>query len=289
VLAEGDRIAVPVGRQMADREHGHLQQDFNDSEGASTRLLAAGEAEPYSILNPGAASPFVLLGDHAGRLIPQALGQLGLPPAELDRHIAWDIGVAALGEALSTALDAPFIAQRYSRLVIDPNRDPARTDSICEQSDGAAVPGNLNLTDAARQARIGEIFEPYHARIAAELDARAGSPTVVIALHSFTPRMNGFDRPWRFGVLHLGASPLSAAMLACLREALGEDLVGDNEPYRMDEVDYTVPRHAIGRGLDYLELETRQDLLADAAGVAEVAALLARLLPTALSRSQLEG
>ena len=235
-------------------------------------------------LNPGAGSPFLLLGDHAGREIPRSLGNLGLPEAELGRHIAWDIGIAAYGALLSQALDAPFIRQRFSRLVIDCNRDPARPDAIPEVSDGAAIPGNGGLSPGGRAARVAEVSEPYHAAIAAELDARAerGRPTTLISLHSFTPRMNGFDRPWRFGVLHADDSSYSNAVLARLRAEFGEALVGDNQPYRMDEVDFTIPRHAGGRGLDYLELEVRQDLIAEPAGQAEIAALVARLLPAAL-------
>ncbi|HEX3364895.1 N-formylglutamate amidohydrolase [Phenylobacterium sp.] len=236
-------------------------------------------------LNPGAASPFLLLGDHAGREIPQQLRDLGLPPAELDRHIAWDIGVAGYGALLSQVLDATFIRQRFSRLVIDCNRDPARADAIPEISDGADIPGNRALSPPDREARITEIARPYQAAIAAELDARAvrGLATTLISLHSFTPRMDGVDRPWRFGVLHAGDSPYSRAVLARLRGELGEALVGDNEPYRMDEVDFTIPLHAGGRGLDYLELEVRQDLVADPAGQAQIAAFVARLLPTALA------
>lgn len=235
-------------------------------------------------LNAGAASPFLLLGDHAGREIPASLGDLGVPEAERGRHIAWDIGVAGLGVLLSKALGAPYLRQRFSRLVIDCNRDPARVDAIPEVSDGAEIPGNRALTPAARQARIAEVAEPYHAAIAAELDARAarGLATTLISLHSFTPRMDGFDRPWRFAVLHAGNSPYSRAVLARLRGELGEALVGDNQPYRMDEVDFTIPRHAGGRGLDYLELEVRQDLIADADGQARIAAIVARLLPLAL-------
>ena len=248
-------------------------------------LLAPDERSVAVALNPGAASPFLLLGDHAGRDIPRQLEGLGLPPAELDRHIAWDIGVAGYGALLSQALDAAFIRQRFSRLVIDCNRDPARTDAIPEVSDGAAIPGNRDLSAPARQARIDEVAKPYHAAIAAELDRRAarGQATTLISLHSFTPRMNGFHRPWRFGVLHAGDSPYSRAVLARLRGGLGEALVGDNEPYRMDEVDFTIPLHAGGRGLDYLELEVRQDLVADASGRAEIAAFVARLLPMALA------
>ena len=95
--------------------------------------------------------------------------------------------------------------------------------------------------------------------------------------------MNGFDRPWRFGVLHADDSPYSRAALAWLRAEFGEAVVGDNEPYRMDEVDFTVPHHARPRGLDYLELEVRQDLIAEPAGHAEVAEIVARLLPAALA------
>jgi predicted N-formylglutamate amidohydrolase len=248
-------------------------------------LLAAGERSVTIVLNPGAASPFLLLGDHAGRDIPSSLGDLGLPDTELSRHIAWDIGVAGLGARLSQALDATFIRQRFSRLVIDCNRDPARADAVPEVSDGADIPGNRALSPAARQARVTEVAAPYHAAIAAELDARTarGLATTLISLHSFTPRMNGFERPWRFGVLHADNSPYSRAALACLRADLGEALVGDNEPYKMDEVDFTIPHHAGGRGLDYLELETRQDMLANEAGQAEIAAIVARLLPQALA------
>lgn len=214
--------------------------------------------------------------------MPSRLGDLGLIGDDLTRHIAWDIGVAGLGRKLGEALGASFIAQRYSRLVIDCNRDPARADSIPATSDGSAIPGNADLSAADRQARIDEVFTPYHAAIAEALDARGDAPTVVVALHSFTPVMQGFARPWRFGVLHLGDSAYSRAMLAALRHELGDDLVGDNQPYQMDTVDYTIPHHAIRRGLDYVELEVRQDLMADDAGETAVAALLARVLPAAL-------
>ena len=230
--------------------------------------------------NPGASSPLLLIGDHAGRDIPASLEGLGLSAAALDLHVACDIGVASLGGRLADTLGATFVAQRYSRLVIDCNRDPTRADAIADVSDGVAVPGNAGLSAEARAQRIDEIFEPYHARIADEIAARrqAGRPTILLALHSFTPVMGGFARPWRFGVLHLGGSRFSDAMLGALRRQFGPDLVGDNEPYRMDGTDYTVPRHAIAGGLDYLELEVRQDLISTPAGQAKIAALLIPLL-----------
>jgi predicted N-formylglutamate amidohydrolase len=207
------------------------------------------------------------------------LGDLGVAAAEMDRHIAWDIGVAGLGSRLAELLDAPFVAQRYSRLVIDCNRDPMRPDACPEVSDGTTIPANVDLSPRDRQARIDEVFQPYHDAIASEVAGRSA----IVALHSFTPSMAGFQRPWRFGVLHLEDSALSRAMLARLRAEPGIGEVGDNQPYRMDGTDFTVPHHAHGRGLDYVELEVRQDVIAGAAGQAAVARLLGRLLPLALA------
>lgn len=248
------------------------------------RLVAEGQ-NPFFVANPAGKSPFLLIGDHAGCEIPAALEDLGLPSAEIRRHIGWDIGVADLGVRLAETLDATFIAQRFSRLVIDCNRDPARSDAICAVSDGTRVPGNAALSPADRQARIEEVFAPYHRRIETEIEARTASaqPILLVALHSFTPAMAGQPRPWRYGVLHLGASALSDAVLARLRGRLGEGPVGDNQPYQMDDTDYTVPRHAVARGLDYVEIEVRQDLIEAPAGVAAAADLLAAVLAETLA------
>jgi predicted N-formylglutamate amidohydrolase len=214
--------------------------------------------------------------------VPGGLGDLGLPPEEFDRHIAWDIGAAGVARKLAEMLQAPCILQRYSRLVIDCNRSPGQPDSIAEVSDGTTIPANLNLSDEDRAARLHLIHAPYHAAIAAELDARAarGLTTAMVAVHSFTPVMRGVARPWLMGVLHLGDSAFSDAVLAELRREARLNC-GDNEPYMMDGTDYTIPLHAIGRGLPYVELEIRQDLIAEEDGQAEYAALLARVLPAA--------
>ena len=190
--------------------------------------------------------------------------------------------MAGLGARLSAALDACFIQQAYSRLVIDCNRVPGAEGSITTVSDGAAVPGNAGLSAAAAKARLDEIYRPYQDAIAAELDSRR-VPTLLVALHSFTPRMEGFDRPWRYGVVHRGDSPFSLAVLALLQGALGE-AAGDNLPYGMDGTDNTIPLHADARGLDYLEIEVRQDLLANAAGQDEAAHFLGPILVEAERR-----
>lgn len=201
--------------------------------------------------------------------------------AALERHIAWDIGIAGLGARLSSLLDATFISQVYSRLVVDCNRRPGAQGAMPEVSDGEPIPGNRDLSPQAVAARMAEIYAPYQDTIARTLDERRDRPTVLIALHSFTPSMLGQDRPWRLGVLHRHDSPFSTAVLARLRAGLGE-AVGDNAPYAMDETDNTIPLHADPRGLDYLELEVRQDLLADAEGQAQMAAWLAPRLMESL-------
>ena len=248
----------------------------------SATLLERDEPAPAMVRAPGARAAELFVCDHAGRAVPRRLGDLGAPAAEFERHIAWDLGAWELTLRLADAFKACAIGQRYSRLVIDCNRDPARADAMPAVSDGAPIPANAALTAEGRAARVAAIHAPYHAAIASELAWRraGGLSTRLILVHSFTPRMGGRDRPWRYGVLHLGASPLSHAALAAFAE-LGETEVGDNEPYAMNVTDYTAPRHGIGSAVDYLELEVRQDLLADAAGVARVAALLGRVIARA--------
>lgn len=243
-------------------------------------MLETDEPEAAAIVNPRGPSPFLLIGDHAGRRVPRQLADLGLSDAERGRHIGWDIGVAALGTMLATALDAVFVHQIYSRLVVDCNRAPDAPDAMPAVSDGTAIPGNAALDARAREARVAALHAPYHATIAAEIARRtaAGQPTWLVALHSFTPAMRGVARPWHCGILHNGANDALARALLAALGAEPDLVVGDNEPYAMDRIDYTVPRHAFAAGLPYVEIEVRQDLLADDAGVAAWSERLTRLL-----------
>ena len=238
--------------------------------------------ESFSVYGRDGGGPFLLVSDHAGQAIPDTLGDLGVSATERARHIGWDIGIDGVGRGLAEALPAVLIEQVFSRLVIDCNRAPGHPTSIVRESDGTAVPGNQSLCETQSGWREQTILHPYHARIRAELDARAAraQPTCLIALHSFTPVMRGYVRPWHAGILHNRDSRLARIMLDLLRD---EGLcVGDNEPYALtDTSDYTVPEHAERRGLPYIEIEIRQDLIASTIGQAEWAARLARLLPAA--------
>jgi predicted N-formylglutamate amidohydrolase len=144
------------------------------------------------------------VADHAGNIMPRALGHLGIAEAECERHIALDIGIAGLGRLLADALDATLIQQNYSRLVMDCNRPLDAATSISDISEHTPIPGNVGLSEGARAARAREIFWPYHQRIEAELDRRrqTGCPAALISLHSFTPVFEGATRPWHAGVLY---------------------------------------------------------------------------------------
>jgi predicted N-formylglutamate amidohydrolase len=245
-----------------------------------SRLLDHGDVPATFEQNTAGRSPFLFTCDHYGRLIPRKLGDLGLPAHELTRHIAWDIGIADVAEALSNRLDAQLIGQRYSRLVIDCNRPLTAAGSIPRLSEATMIPGNDALSREATEARRREVFVPYHRRINEIIDRRLaeGRSTVLVALHSFTPVYAGVARPWHIGTLYHRDTILPPLLLQALR-AEGDLVVGDNEPYAVsDESDYTIPRHGEARGLINSGIEIRQDLIADGPGQQQWAERLARIL-----------
>src|ERR1700735_3764253 len=144
----------------------------SDNAGGESLLLDSEDVPPVHEDNALGTSPFLLTSDHYGRLIPRALGDLGLPESERTRHIAWDIGITGVADALSKHLGAHLIAQRYSRLVIDCNRPPDAPSSIPRLSEATLIPGNEGLTPEAAEARRRAIFDPYHRRIGEAIDAR---------------------------------------------------------------------------------------------------------------------
>ena len=242
------------------------------------RLLSDADPPPFRVLEGRPESPYVITADHAGRVLPRSLGSLGLSPAELATHIACDIGIDGVSEQLARKLGAFMIAQTYSRLVIDCNRPLGAESSIAAHSEYTVIPGNGAVSAREAEARAREVFHPYHDRIEAELTRRvsAGQPTIFIAMHSFTPRFKGFERPWHCGVLYHRDARLARRLLALLsREGLE---VGDNQPYFVsDDTDYGVPVYGEQRGNLHVELELRQDLILTTEQQASWAELLARV------------
>ena len=250
---------------------------------AAATLLGDDEPPPFEVAGREGRSPFVVICDHAGRRLPRALGSLGLSAQELATHVAWDIGAGGVARRLAATLDAFVACQVYSRLAIDCNRPLAAPDSIVTVSERTVVAGNQNLPPEAAAARARELFHPYHDQIRSELDRRKRTdlPAVLIAVHSFTPVFLDRARPWHVGVLFNRDTRLAEPLLQLLRAE--EDLVvGRNEPYAASaQTDFSIVHHAEDRGLPCVEIEIRQDLIADEAGQIAWAARLARLLPVA--------
>ncbi len=252
----------------------------SDIAGETSLLLGDEDVPPVHEHNAQGSSPFLLTCDHYGRLLPKRLSDLGLPESELERHIAWDIGIAGVAERLAALSDAHLIAQRYSRLVIDCNRPPDVASSIPLLSEATVIPGNEKLSREAAEQRRREIFDPYHCRIGAIIDRRlhARKATVLVSLHRFTPIYAGVARPWHIGTLYHRDTTLPPLLLRALR-AEGDLVVGDNKPYAVSELtDYTIPVHGEARGLINTGIEIRQDLIADQSGQQQWAERLARIL-----------
>ncbi len=233
-----------------------------------------------TVLNETGASPYVLLCEHASNYIPGEYANLGLPAAELTRHIAWDIGAADVARLLSAALDAPLFLSGYSRLLIDCNRPLHAATSITPRSEATDIPGNRDLDLAQRADRAERYYAPFQRAVTACLDARAAESrrTIVIGVHSFTPIFLGVARPWQVGVLYADAVALGRGLVALLARDTTLT-VGDNQPYQIStDTDHTVPVYGDGRGLPAALIELRQDLIGTPEGVAAWAERLAPAL-----------
>lgn len=246
-------------------------------------LLDIDEPPPYGVINPDGTSPVLLLCEHALPRIPRRLSHLGLPRSERLRHIGWDIGALAVAQHLSDQLDAPLFHTGYSRLVVDCNRPLDNPSLMPLTAEETRVPGNRGLDATNRAARIDTLFHPFHAAVARRLDLRAtqGKPTFVIGVHSYTPVFKGVARPWHAGVLYADATGFAQRLLGAMAEP-GLTL-GDNQPYRIDSDDYTVPVHGDARGLPSVLIEVRHDLIATHAGVRDWGDRLARCLTQAMA------
>ncbi len=232
---------------------------------------------------PGALDAGVLIiCDHASNALPPGYGTLGLLPAALERHIAYDIGAAALTRALAERLGAPAVLSTFSRLLIDPNRDADDPTLVMRYSDGAIVPGNARADSSEIALRRARYWAPYRETVSATIEAMlpTGEPPALISIHSFTPIWRGTPRCWKIGVLWDLDDRIPTPLLAALsaEDDLRESGIGDNEPYDGALAGDTVDAVATARGLANALIEVRQDLIAGAAGVEAWADRLARLL-----------
>jgi predicted N-formylglutamate amidohydrolase len=244
--------------------------------------LGPSDPAPVEVINPRTISPLLITGDHAGNAVPAAMRGLGLPASELERHIAWDIGAAGVARKLATMMEATAVLAVYSRLLIDPNRPLSDPGCVPKLSDGTPIPANVDLSDGDIEARANAFYWPYH-RVTDEHIGRlrrAGQIPAIVTVHTFTPALNKTGaqaRPWHIGVLYSRDERLPAPLMKALKAEEGV-VVGDNEPYSGVTHGYALKIHGLAHGLPHVELELRQDLVADDAGQEKWADLLARML-----------
>ncbi len=244
--------------------------------------------ELIETFNDQGRAPVLILCDHGGNIVPYGVGDLGVSAELLGLHIGWDIGAADVARRLARRLRAPAIINHTSRLIIDPNRRPYIETSIPAVSDRSVVPGNRDLSREAVQRRIRDYFLPYHRCIARRLGKfrQQGVIPALIAVHSFTGRLNGEDRPWQIGILWRGDRRLSNPVLNWLREQT-DLVIGDNQPYSgMQDFGFTVTFHAQRTRLPHLMIEIRHDQIDTAAGAEIYADLMANSLELPLGNAE---
>ena len=272
-----------------------MPTEGTDNNNSGRRLLADDEPVPFVVMNGDSTLPILLVCDHASRRFPAALGTLGLDPVARRCHLALDIGAGALTERLADTLSATAVLCQYSRLVVDCNRQLMDPSAYLEFGDGIVVPGNRNLHPEDKNMRADEIYWPYHKAVETQVERlqATGRPPIFLAVHSFTPVLNGESRAWEMGVLWDTDRMMAEILVHDLREAGFH--VGDNEPYSGKAPhDFTVDHHAEAIGLPHAGIEIRQDLIDDEQGVAAIcevlqrvfASLPARLAPTDISTRQ---
>ncbi|MCJ2060707.1 N-formylglutamate amidohydrolase [Methylobacterium sp. J-048] len=234
---------------------------------------------PCEIISGDPACGLVIACDHASNFVPPDIA-LGVPDSEFSRHIAYDIGAAAVTRGLAARLNVPAILTNFSRLIIDPNRGRSDPTLLMRLSDGAVVPGNARIDEAGKQARIARFYAPFDAAIDEAVAAAeaAGRPPAILTMHSFTPYWRGIARPWQVGILYDRDARFARPLIEALEADPAGLTVGDNQPYGGGLPGDTIDRHATARGLPNALVEIRQDLIAGEAGQEEWAERFARIL-----------
>jgi len=257
-----------------------------ESSPALADLFAPAELPVAEVINPHGKSPVLLICEHASAAIPAALDNLGLPRENRLSHAAWDIGALDLCLALSTALDAPLVVSRVSRLVYDCNRPPSSPGAIPTKSELIEVPGNSDLSSAQKSQRAREVYEPFQHLLSQTIAAR--SQPVLVTIHSFTPRYFGQPRATELGILHDTDDQLAQTMLGLAPETITMQ-AEMNAPYAAsDGVTHTLREHGIKNALQNVMLEIRNDLIDHPAGLQRVTHDLAALITRSLAPHETE-
>ena len=262
--------------------------------GTAAFNLADGDPPPLDVVGAELQGDFLLTCEHAGRAVPECLGDLGVDRGEMEGHIAYDAGAEPVSRKIAAALQAPLYIQRYSRLVIDCNRPLEAEDIIPEVSDGIEIPKNIGLTQEEGKLRYEQIHQPYHRAVAQALDSLAarGRKPKLLSIHSFTPimRRTGEVRECELGLLFNRDDRFARAMLAEVTAAYPDVKASLNEPYNVGDLsDYTIPVHGEQRGIPHVLIEIRSDHISDEAGQSRWAEIVSKTARAAALKMELEN
>jgi predicted N-formylglutamate amidohydrolase len=252
-------------------------------------LIGPGDPPPYMTYNDHGRAPVLLVCDHASPFFPASMNQLGLADWVIERHVAWDIGSDKLSRFLADELDAQLVLAGFSRLIVDPNRQPDDPSAFPAVSDGVAIPGNLDLSDQQKADRVRSFFKPYHDKISERLNGflERGIVPAMIAVHTCTPVFDRVVRPWHIGVMWDKDERIPVPLIRHFN-AIDDICIGDNEPYSGKHPhDFTIDFHAEPAGLPHVGFEVRQDLVADDEGARRWARILADGLRPILAQESL--
>lgn len=251
---------------------------------------AADIAPSYELIAPDAPGPALLVCDHASNAVPGDVngGDLGLSAADMNRHIAFDVGAAGVTRRLAVEMNAPAVLGRFSRLVIDPNRGPDDPTLIMKLYDGSIIPANRYADSAEIARRRAAYYDPYHAAITGQIERMQANGTTpqLISVHSYTPQLRGkAPRPWHVGILWDQDGRLARPLIERL-SAEPDLVVGDNQPYSGQLRGDSMYRHGTQRGLPHVLIEIRNDLIAEPRDQAAWAARLAPIFQDLLQPAQ---
>jgi predicted N-formylglutamate amidohydrolase len=262
--------------------------DMPHSDGGDLTLADPLVTDSFEVLPGRLDAGLLLLCDHAQNTLPSEYGTLGLPATELERHIAYDIGAAAVTRQVAQALGVPAILTRFSRLLIDPNRGLDDPTLIMRISDGAVVPGNRHLDADERLSRVRRYYEPYHNRVDGLIEdcVAAGVPPALLSIHSFTDNWKGVPRPWHAAILWDRDYRFAVPLLDALRSEAGI-IVGENEPYDGKLAGDSMWQHGTRRGLAHTIVEIRQDLIRTPEGQLEWAGRLVEAVKAVFARNDI--
>lgn len=282
-----------LGAEQTDLQMFAMQKPFRQqllAERGEGQLLSHDDPAEYTVLNEAGKANYIIVADHASRVVPKKLGAIVDDPQDMSRHIAWDIGTEDISRRMSEKMDAPAIIAGFSRLVIDLNRGFGHPQQVPTSSDGTEVLGNHGLTLGDIDARVKSLYNTYHNRLEkmVERATSEGKRPVIVFVHSCTPEMDGFKRPWEIGILWNKNRSLAKSFIRELADENPGFNIGDNQPYSLRKPlkGNSIEMHAESRNLPHVVIEFRQDLVDTPEKAQAMADMAIKCLERAVEREQ---